>query len=676
MDELELDVTDVGKRLSLTSPLGGRTFPFQVCKSCVMIVDTQEMIADLVVLDMHGFDVILGMDWLSKYHASVDCYTKTVHFHMPGKPPFTFVGVVKPQSWCQKLKGTGSLNGVGLLACVLDKSTSIETIPVVRDYGYVFPEVLPSLPPKRDIDFSIELLPGTSPISVSPYRMAPLEMKELKTQIKELIRLGFTRPSFSPWGAPVLFVKKKDRSFRLCVDYKKLNKVTIKNNYPLPRIDDLFDQLKGSLYFSKTDLRSAYHQLRIKEEDVPKTAFRTGLGHYEYLVMPFGLTNAPAAFMNLMHRIFWKYLGQFVIVFIDDILVYSKTREDHEVHLENVLETLRGHHLYAKFSKCEFWLSKVKFLGHVISSEGISVDPSKIDSVLNWQRPTSVTEIRSFLGLAGYYRRFVEGFSRITTSPVLTVPTPGETYVLYTDASIVGLGCVLMQNGQVIAYASRKLKIHEKNYPTHDLELAAIVYALKIWRHYLYGERFTIYSDHKSLKYLFSQKELNMRQRRWQEYLNDYEFTLLYHPGKANVVADALSRKKEGILAHLMVEEWWLLDVVAGYTLESSGDDGDCKFYLGHMTVQASLVERIAEAQVRSQEFSKYMNIANDKENKDWRLHPDYSLRNRNRLWIPRDTDKGLRNEIFNEANRSHYTIHPGNTKMYRDLKKKFGVPG
>jgi len=309
----------------------------------------------------------------------------------------------------------------------------------------------------------------------------------------------------------------------------------MKNKYPLPRIDDLFDQLKGARAFSKIDLRSGYYQMKIKEADVAKTAFRTRYRHYEFLVLPFGLTNALALFMDLMNRVFQPYLDKFVVVFVDDILVYSNSFEEHEEHLRQTLQTLRDHQLYAKLSKCEFWLKRVTFLGHVISVEGVFVDPQKVEAVLKWERPTSVTEIRSFLGLAGYYRRFIEGFSliatpltqltrknkkwvwleeceksfqelkrRLTTAPVLALPLGTEGFVVYSDASGKGLGCVLMQHGKVIAYASRQLKTHEVNYPVHNLELATVVFALRIWRHYLYGSRTQIFTDHKSLKYLMS----------------------------------------------------------------------------------------------------------------------------------------------------------------------------
>ena len=261
---------------------------------------------------------------------------------------------------------------------------SVDSVPVVREYADVFPTDLPCLPPERDIDFAIDLEPGTRPISIPPYRMAPAELRELSVQLKDLLEKGFIRPSVSPWGAPVLFVKKKDGTLRMCIDYRQLNKVTVKNRYPMPRIDDLFDQLQGAVIFSKIDLRSGYHQLRIRTADIPKTAFRTRYGHYEFLVMSFGLTNAPASFMDLMTRAFRPYLDSFVIIFIDDILVYSRSRSEHEHHLRIVLQTLRDQRLYAKFSKYEFWLAYVACLVHMVSKKGIRVDPTKIEAIRGW----------------------------------------------------------------------------------------------------------------------------------------------------------------------------------------------------------------------------------------------------------------------------------------------------
>jgi hypothetical protein len=346
--------------------------------------------------------------------------------------------------------------------------------------------------------------------------------------------------------------------------------------------------MRGAKVFSKIDLRLGYHQLNIRTEDIPKTTFTTRYGLYEFLVMSFGLTNAPAYFMNLMNKVFMEYLDQFVVVFIDDILVYSHSEEAHEDHLRLVLQKLRDNQLYAKFSKCDFWLKEVAFLGHIITNGGIKVDPSKISEILNWKQPTDVSKIRSFLELAGYYRRFIEGFSkivkpltsllekgkefkwdeacqkcfeelkeRLTTAPVLIMPDIHKGFDVYCDASDLGLGCVLMQEGKMIAYASRQLRKHEKNYPTHYLELAIVVHALKIQRHYMIGNKCKIFTDHKSLKYIFTQKELNLRQRRWLELIKYYDLEIQYHPGKANIVADALSRKGQvnSITTHLMSQE-------------------------------------------------------------------------------------------------------------------------
>jgi len=295
-----------------------------------------------------------------------------------------------------------------------DAKSSLEDIPVVKEFPDVFPDEIPGMRPLR-VEFCIELTLGATPISKALYRMAPAELKELKTQLEELLEKGYIQPSISPWGAPTLFVKKKDGTLKLCIDYRELNKITVKNRYPLPRIDDLFDQLRGAGTFSKIDLRSGYHQLRIKDEDIPKTAFRTQYGRYEFVAMPFGLTNALAAFMDLMNRVFKPHLDQFVVVLVDDILIYLRTPEDHTRHLRTALEVLRKNELYAKLTKCEFWSRKVAFLGHVISNEGVSVDPQKIEAVSNWPRPKNPTEVRSFLGLAGYYRRFVQNFSKIAT---------------------------------------------------------------------------------------------------------------------------------------------------------------------------------------------------------------------------------------------------------------------
>ncbi|GJR70854.1 putative reverse transcriptase domain-containing protein [Tanacetum coccineum] len=429
----------------------------------------------------------------------------------------------------------------------------------------------------------------------------------------------------------------------MCIDYRELNKLTVKNRYPLPRIDDLFDQLQGSSIYSKIDLRSGYHQLRVREEDIPKTAFRTRYGHYEFRVMPFGLTNAPAVFMDLMNRVCKPYLDKFVIVFIDDILIYSRNEKEHEEHLKTILELLKKEELYAKFSKCEFWINTVKFLGHVIDSSGIHVDPAKIEAVKNWASPTTPSEIRQFLEQEEAFQLLKQ---KLCAAPILALPEGSEDFVVYCDASIKGLGAVLMHRMKVIAYASRQLKIYEKNYTTHDLELGTVVFALKIWRYYLYGTRCVVFTDHKSLQHILDQKDLNMRQRRWIELLSDYDCKIRYHPGKAKVVADALSRKER-------IEPLRLRALV--------------------MTIGLDLPSRILEDQ---KEAVKVKNIeAEDIEGmlKKLEARADGTLCLDNRSWLPCYGD--TRSLIIHESRKSKYYIHPGSDKMYHDMKMLYWWP-
>ncbi|GKB40269.1 putative reverse transcriptase domain-containing protein [Tanacetum coccineum] len=518
---------------------------------------------NLMPIDIGSFYVIIGMDWLLKYHTLIDYAEKIVRISW-GNETLIVHGDGSNQGngtrlniiLCTKIHKYLLKGHNVFLAHVTTKETEdksgekrLEDVPIVQDFSEIFPEELPGLPPTRQVEFQIDLMPSTAPVARAPYRLAPSEMKE--------------------------FV------------------------------------------YSKIDLRSGYHQLRVREEDISKTAFRTRYGHYEFQVMPFGLTNAPAVFMDLMNRVCKPYLDKFVIVFIDDILIYSKNKKEHEEHLKAILELLKKEELYAKFSKCEFWIPKVQFLGHVIDSQGIHVDFAKIESIKDWASPKTPTEIRQFLGLTGYYRRFIEGFSKIAkpmtkltqkkvafewgdkqeaafqtlkhklcSAPILALPQGAENFIVYCDASHKGLGAVLMQNE-------------------------------KIWRHYLYGTKCTVFTDHKSLQHILDQKELNMRQRHWLELLSDYDCEIRYHPGKANVT-------------------------------------------------EAQKLENLKNEDVDGM-------IRKDIPKEKLKPHADKTLCLNGRSWLPCYGD--LRSVIMHGSYKSKYSIYSGSDKMYKDMKKLCWLP-
>ncbi|KAG8485712.1 hypothetical protein CXB51_019030 [Gossypium anomalum] len=432
-------------------------------------------------------------------------------------------------------------------------------------------------------------------MSIAPYRMALKELVELKAQIQELLDRGFIRPSVSP----VLFVKKKDGTMWMCIDYRQLNKLTIKNKYPLPRIDDLFDQLRGD------------------SADIHKIAFRTRYGHYEFLVMPFGLTNAPAAFMDLMNRVFQPFLDRFIVIFIDDILIYSETEVKRDEHLRIVLQVLREKELYVKFSKCELWLKK-RFV------EGFSVIAAPLTKLIRKGVPFVWTEKQQ------------EAFEKLkkvlTEAPVLIQPEFGKDFTVYSDASHVGLGYVLMQE--------------------------AVIFALKIWRPYLYGERCVLYTDHKSLKYLLTQKELNLRQRRWIELLKDYNCSIEYHPGKANVVADALSHRA-------------VSDLRSMFARLSLYDDGSL---LAELQVMPTWVDQIKEKQLKDEYLVTRFQQVNKGETSEFGLNSKGVLCFRGRICVPKDSD--LRQTILKEAHGGPCAMYPRGNKLYHDLRELYWWPG
>ncbi len=465
-----------------------------------------------------------------------------------------------------------------------------------REFAGVFPSELPAgLPPTRGTTpFRIELKPGTQPFGRYGPRMTAADTQEAEKMLKELLAKGFIRPSRSPWGSPMFLVEKPDGGKRMVIDYRALNAATQRNRYPLPRVDELFDQLQGARYFSKIDLRTGYWQIRVAAEDVPKTAFTSRHGHFEWLVLPMGLTNAPAEFMALMENTFREELNRSVLVFLDDILIYSRTLEEHERHLRAVLQRLQSQKLYAKLSKCQFMRQEVEFLGHFVGRAGVRMVEGKVAAVQRWPTPQCQKEVEQFLGLAGYYRRFIAGFSRlaaplsqlcgtlqkakggarrtpprkpfvwgaeqqeafqalkgaVSSAPCLAIPDPQREFIVHTDASGYATGAVLMQQFdeglRPIAFLSKKMTPAQRNYPVHEQELLAILNALKAWRHYLGGRPFTVLTDHQSLQYVETSAMATPRQVRWAAWLAEFDFKVRYAPGRANVAADALSRGGAG----------------------------------------------------------------------------------------------------------------------------------
>ncbi len=448
---------------------------------------------------------------------------------------------------------------------------------IIRKFTSVLVDELPpGLPPDRGVGHVITLEKGARPTYRPSRRLSPLELAEVQAHVKKLLLNGHIEPSKSPFGANVLFVQKKDGTLRMCLDYRALNKVTVQNKYPLPRIDDLIDKMAGAKCFSSLDLASGYHQIRIAEEDVPKTAFSTPFGHYQFKVLAFGLTNAPATFQYAMNNLFASQLGRYVCVYLDDILIFSKNAEEHEKHLEEVLDILEKNKFYAKLSKCDLNRSELLYLGHIVGANGIKVDPAKIAAVAEWPVPKDLTQLRSFLGLTNYFRKFIQGYASrcrpltslmrkgmpyawspecqaafeglkqdLTTAPVLSAPDFSKAFEVVTDSSQWSIGGVLLQEGRPLAYTSRKMIPAELNYTVTEQECLATVHAMKTWRCYLEGlgsDMLTLVTDHNPNVHLQDQQSLSRRQVRWVEFLQRFHFRWSYRPGRLNV-ADPISRR-------------------------------------------------------------------------------------------------------------------------------------
>jgi hypothetical protein len=636
------------------------------------------------VLPLKGYDLVLGGDWMLTHSpVTFDYHTRRVKIRIEGKKKFFLKdnslkrGV--PLMSINQLEKELKKGATGYYLFPLSASTPSteqteddEIQALLAEFADIFEEPQ-GLPPERANDHTIPLKQGSEPPRIRPYRIPHKQKDEMEKQIKELLANSVIRQSNSPYASPAILVRKKDGTWRLCIDYRKLNSQTIKDKFPIPVIEDLLDELNGAAFFSKLDLRSGYHQIRMRPEDIHKTAFRTYFGHFEYLVMPFGLTNAPATFQSLMNNVFAEYLRKFMLVFFDDILVYSKTKEEHLEHLNVVLTKLRAHNLFAKLKKCVFATKQVEYLGHVISEQGVGTDPKKIEAVKAWPLPTNITQLRGFLGLAGYYRRFVKDYGLIcrplhdllkkdsfkwttiqsvafeqlktslVTAPVMALPNFQIPFTLETDASVTGLGAVLMQQGKPIAYFSNALGSKAVAMSTYDKEALAILESLKRWRHYFLGTELKIKTDQQSLKFLTDQKVAEGIQHKLLLKLLEFTYTIEYKKGKENKAADALSRKPCQIMAITAITPSWVESVEQSYV-----GDPHCQELLQKLTVQpASEPHYTLQAGV---------------------------LRHKGRIYI--GPDKNLQHQLMESLHASAIGGHSDMVASYQRIKRIFYWPG
>lgn len=560
----------------------------------------EEFSSNTYVLPLGGYDLILGVHWMATVSpVTFDYSLGYIKVNHKGRQ-IKLQQNISPSSVQLELQHSTKpfhkeeayfLIQVTAVEenCKLTNPLPANIESLVQEYKDIF--AAPSnLPPPRRHDHYIPLKPGSTPVSSNPYRCPIAHKEEIEKITKEMLEAGVIKASTSPFASPVLLVRKKDNSWRLVVDYRALNAITIKNKFPIPIIEELLAELKGSRVYSKLDLRSGYHQIRVSGADTYKTAFKTHQGLFEFLVMPFGLTNAPASFQALMNDVFAEYLRKFVLVFFDDILIYSTCIEEHERHLRLVFEKLRAHELFLKHSKCDFAKSEVEYLGHIINNSGVAADPTKISAMLNWPQPKTIRGLRGFLGLTGYYRRFVRDYGIITrpltnllkkgnflwskeataafqklkevmtNTPVLALPDFSKPLVVETDACKGGVGAVLMQDSRPIAFLSKALSPKHLGLSTYEKELLAVIIATQKWRSYLLGHPFIIKTDHESLKHLMEQRITTSLQQRWLSKLMGFDYMVQYRKGKENHAADALSRLHEeaelSVIVHSQKLKW------------------------------------------------------------------------------------------------------------------------
>lgn len=664
---------------------------FIICDSMVSQLEWSSqghnLKTDLRVLDIGAYDAVLGMDWLDE-HSPMSCqwHEKHISFDHEGQW-ITLQGLTDATTPAPATMDLHTLHQLELhneiwAIAVLEQfveSTSGSDIPpeiqlILTEYTDVFAEPK-GLPPRRQYDHAIALEPDARPPNSKPYRYSPLQKDEIERQVHDMLRSGVITHSMSPYAAPVLLVKKKDGSWRFCIDFRRLNLVTIKNKFPLPIVDELLDELAGAQLFSKLDLRAGYHQIRMRAEDEEKTAFKTHHGHFHFRVMPFGLTNAPATFQCLMNSIFADYTRKFVIVFLDDILVYSNTLQEHEQHLRLVLARLRQHQLFAKASKCSFAQPKIEYLGHVISKDRVATDPEKTKAMQVWPTPTNATELRGFLGLTGYYRKFVPRYGIVAkpltqlltkkgflwndqaqqafeqlklamvNTPVLALPNFAHPFTIETDACDTGVGAVLAQEGHPIAYFSKALGVKNQKLSTYEKEFLAVMMAVDRWRQYLQRGPFLILTDHKSLCNLGNQQLDTELQRKAMAKLVGLQFKFQYKRGVENGAADALSRVGHllSVNALSVCQPLWMQEVANSYATDSEAQ---------------ALLARLAVHSPDEDGFELHRGV----------------IRVRGKLWIGANT--ALQTKLISALHDSAIGGHSGTTATYHRVKKLFSWKG